>query len=616
MELAIIGGLAALGLLNHERQSRPVVREPIPEEYMLPEDARFIYDPKHASGMASMENPRVSMYLNTNSYQQPNVANYDYVCSHEAGKAAAMNLHAKPIRSDSRAASVPVVRGTVYPRGPLRLGDGHPTAPFFTSGKSQFHSDENSSRRVEFFTGKDPLRARAGNEPPGPMFKPTPNVNTGLNMVDARAAELEHVNVSTFRNNEVPVQSVIVGPGIGLAPDAPPSGGFHPYLRILPDNVGQYRNNLPGSFIVGGQPITEGPERFEEIPSHKAPKTSMDYERKRPGLPNSAPYLGESQRPDILSTMQEQNRSIPIQNLPGPAGISATTANIQRFDGMERDGKPRNVSPDAYYHSVDGANFLGALAPGAYDKGDNTHQSMKREVPLGQHAYINLASTVGEGHIGSIGEFVRPRTLRQVPDGYRAKVLTANATRHASAANRGEVRDGAFMRDTLRSKTADGGYAGNAVGTFSKQIVRGAVGADGRPVRQTGRAATGDTSYAGNMVGPNPHGPQYGAIELPPKRPDRSQGPGPQARLKGMISAGALGGDTRFKPPGLSTRPGLPTDQTRSYSRETGAVTTSKQLPTETPHSGFSDLALAKSQLAPNPYALNIQDVYTGAELR
>lgn len=52
MELAIIGGLAAPGLLNHERQNRPVA-DSVPDEYAFSEDARYIYDPKHAAGMNS-----------------------------------------------------------------------------------------------------------------------------------------------------------------------------------------------------------------------------------------------------------------------------------------------------------------------------------------------------------------------------------------------------------------------------------------------------------------------------------------------------------------------------------------------------------------------------------
>lgn len=607
MELAIIGGLATLGLLNFERKQR-TLEEPVPEEYRLPEDARYIYDPRHADGMNSMENPRVSMYLQPNAYRQPNVSNFDSIQDLERARVDAMSAHAIPLREERRAAGVDVVRGPVKM---VRFGDGAPTAPFFRSSKAQFHSDANSRSRVEGFTGTDPLSHKDAHEPPGALFEPTPNVNTGENMLDARDAQLEHITVSTFRNNEAPVQSQIVGPGIGLPPDAPPSGGFHPYLRILPDNVGQYRNNLPGGLIIGGQPITEGPRRYDNIPSHKAPKTSIDVDRKRPTVASSAPYNGRTLRPDVLSTMQDQSRSVPIANLPGPPGRSDASATIQRFDTWERDGRPRNVDPDAYFASSAGANYAGVVGPGGYADGTNTHQSGKREVLLGEHGFANMASTVGEEHIGSIGEMVRPRTLRQVADTYAKNALSMNASRHATAAEKGEVRDGARLRDTLRSKAVDEGYAGNAVGAHTRQVRRDWIGEDGRKVRQTGRATLGDTSYTGNKLGPNPHGPKFGSIELPPPRADRSQGPGPQARLPGMISAATFGGDTRHKPPGLSTREGLPTDQRVRYSRELGEMTMYKQG-TETPHSKFSDLEMAKRQLANNPYALNIEDVYTG----
>ncbi|GAQ90997.1 hypothetical protein KFL_007120025 [Klebsormidium nitens] len=513
------------------------------------------------------------MYLQPNAYCQPNVSNSDSIQDLERARVDAMSAHAVPLREERRAAGVDVVRGPVKM---VRFGDGAPTAPFFRSSKSQFHSDVNSRSRIESFTGTDPLSHRDAHEPPGALFKPTPNVNTGANMVDAREAQLQHVTVSTFRNNEAPVQGQIVGPGIGLPPDAPPSGGFHPFLRILPDNVGQYRNNLPGGLIVGGQPITEGPTRYDAVPSHKAPKTSMDVGRKRPGVATSAPYIGKMLRPDVLSTMQEQSRSVPITNLPGPPGRSDASATIQRFDAWERDGRPRNVDPNAYFASSAGANYAGVAGPGGYADGTNTHQAGKREVLLGEHGFANMASTV--------------------------------------AAEKGEVRDGAVLRSTLRSKAVGEGYAGNPVGAHTRQVKRDWIGEDGRKVRQTGRATLGDTSYTGNKLGPNPRGPNFGSIELPPPRADRSQGPGPQARLTGMMSAATIGGDTRHKPPGLVTREGLPTDQRVAYSRDLGELTSYKQ-PAETPHSRFSDLGVAKRQLANNPYALSITDVYSGRNL-
>lgn len=267
MELAIIGGLAALGMLNYERKHHPL-EEPVPDEYRMPEDARFIYDPKNAGGMNSMENPRVTMYLAPNSYQQPNTANFEYAQQLERDRVNAMSMNAVPLRSDRRAAGVDIVRGAVAPVGPVRLNNDFPTAPFYRSQKSQFHSDANSRMRIESFTGGDSLNMRRAHEPAGTMFAPQPNVNTGRDMLCVREAELEHIPVGTFKNNEAPIGRQTVGPGLGLSPGEAPSGGFHPYFRILPDNVGQYRNNLPGGLIVGGQPVTEGPRRFGTVPSH------------------------------------------------------------------------------------------------------------------------------------------------------------------------------------------------------------------------------------------------------------------------------------------------------------------------------------------------------------
>jgi hypothetical protein len=88
--LAIIGGLAALGLINFQRKQQNL-EEIVPEEYRMPEDARYIYDPRHANGINSMENLRVSMYLQPNAYTQPNVSNFNSIQDKEHSRADAMS---------------------------------------------------------------------------------------------------------------------------------------------------------------------------------------------------------------------------------------------------------------------------------------------------------------------------------------------------------------------------------------------------------------------------------------------------------------------------------------------------------------------------------------------
>ena len=45
------------------------------------------------------------------------------------------------------------------------------------------------------------------------------------------------------RNGEKPVESIQVGPGIGLDYTSPASGGFHQYNRIMPNNISDYKSN-------------------------------------------------------------------------------------------------------------------------------------------------------------------------------------------------------------------------------------------------------------------------------------------------------------------------------------------------------------------------------------
>jgi hypothetical protein len=71
------------------------------------------------------------------------------------------------------------------------------------------------------------------------------------------AGAAERTWVSGLQNNVLPAPQVRVGPGLGLRADQTTGcDGFHPMLRVLPKNVGEYKKvNLPGAVNHGFAPI-------------------------------------------------------------------------------------------------------------------------------------------------------------------------------------------------------------------------------------------------------------------------------------------------------------------------------------------------------------------------
>jgi hypothetical protein len=48
-------------------------------------------------------------------------------------------------------------------------------------------------------------------------------------------------NVTNKMNNLPPVERIRVGPGLGVAPDVPATGGFQQFFRVLPNNINEER---------------------------------------------------------------------------------------------------------------------------------------------------------------------------------------------------------------------------------------------------------------------------------------------------------------------------------------------------------------------------------------
>ena len=98
--------------------------------------------------------------------------------------------------------------------------------------------------------------------------------------------------VSNKNNNLAPAEKIMVGPGLGLDPSVPASGGFQQLYRVNPNNVGAYRlTTLPGRIApatntTGWMPGTVG------ALTHYPPSKTAYLPDRRPEIGNRAQGQG------------------------------------------------------------------------------------------------------------------------------------------------------------------------------------------------------------------------------------------------------------------------------------------------------------------------------------
>jgi len=124
----------------------------------------------------------------------------------------------------------------------------------------------------------------------------------------------ERMYVSSRMNNLAPVGQIHVGPGLGLNPEIPASGGFQQLYRVNPNNVGAYRlTQLPGRIAPGADVTGWRSGTIGEI-THYAPSKTAFLPTRRPDIGNRAQgqggaVTGTSIRESYVKTMRPTGRS-------------------------------------------------------------------------------------------------------------------------------------------------------------------------------------------------------------------------------------------------------------------------------------------------------------------
>lgn len=521
-ELLIVGAVAASGMYTMADDSREDV-EPSPktctsqkDDLQPPESARFLYDRSRAP-----PGSRLNSY--PGAFQEP--SNYGMAQRDYARRADLMSAAQLPASSGyANAATGGVVRGHVPG---LRASKecmvrrerrGDPMVPFFRRSQNAY-SEKLSERRLETFSGSDPVaiafdRTQQGapTEVEG-MFVPTPDRQPAQEVVQLR----DRYPTSTYLNKTKPFEPTWVGPGIGVSPDATVGNdGYHPMLRILPDNVGAYKlNQLQQRINAGANPIAKPASKYAEVPANR-PKLLVEN-RVWPAIIAGAPKAAVP-RPGDAQNIRMTNRAYAGEQMVG-LGATARSHILtgpSRSDQTSRDAKHRNVGPEAMYAA--GLNTLNLSAqnqvdPGGYlatldgksvrgRGGRGLREHANGEVAFGQ---LNANKNVGytpPGQISRVTGREVDNLIRDANGGFAPEFGVGISARAGGTAPASMARDGPVRESNTTQRSDYGSHLRfNPAGS---KIAMGATPVDSCSFKQTNRSADayGDTSFVGNPSNP------------------------------------------------------------------------------------------------------------------
>ena len=116
--------------------------------------------------------------------------------------------------------------------------------PFYRreGGMSLGSNNEIKTRTLEGFTGinNEDFQYKKEQEC---LFKPEENRQSIYGTPSIPSDVQNRYKSSLMMNNVSPVEKQQVGPGLNTDSNVSARGGFHQYYRILPTNVGDYKNN-------------------------------------------------------------------------------------------------------------------------------------------------------------------------------------------------------------------------------------------------------------------------------------------------------------------------------------------------------------------------------------
>ena len=334
--------------------------------------------------------------------------------------------------------------------------------PYFRSERTQGFNERTTQFKSELFSGRTRMEVsktgayRHRTDVPT-RFDPAASAErvryygtAGNGTADADATRERFVS-SGKMTNALPFEQLRVGPAVGKGADVASADGFHPYLRVMPNNVGGYKKNtLPGRTGPAKNQIDEGSSRDFEF-QRKMPKKFYDMKRRPlaksgdptagicapmeiPAEPRSAAFITRGQvNPGDLRCPRGDSALTPCGYGGAPlnatsawaAGGQAAPGAADFAVGSTRDTNNRAIDGGRPAPG-DGCGLLGQTGPGmgaeSFEGDAGRFEKLTREGSKGFGSYPNNQVSATGGSVApvapGVAQYSAPQTtLRGITSG-------------------------------------------------------------------------------------------------------------------------------------------------------------------------------------------------------
>ena len=197
--------------------------------------------------------------------------------------------------------------------------------PFFKreGGMTLSNNNEIKTRNLESFTGINNEEYKKKQEQVC-LFNPEDNKQNIYGTPAISSDIYNRYKSNSMMNNVNPVEQQQVGPGLNTGSDVSAKGGFHQYLRILPTNVGDYKNNTLEGRVISGKGMTQSrtAQSHQEVHSAASYYTQCEH----PTMPSKAAYNAPTHQSVI--TPENTNRGDINNHVGTIKGSTALQSNI------------------------------------------------------------------------------------------------------------------------------------------------------------------------------------------------------------------------------------------------------------------------------------------------
>jgi hypothetical protein len=302
--------------------------------------------------------------------------------------------------------------------------------PFFRSARSQHTNDAMKQRRMEMFTGAENAASSAtgtwrhkSEVAQAHPQNAVPVTSAGTTGNPMSVADSSRFVVNPRHHNVSPVPQVRVGPGLGLDARADATDGFHPMVRVLPINVGEYRkNNLPGGANHGFSHVASGTRRQAVAKNlgDKPVATSCNRKIER----SRAAYTAPAAQPDAPRDAVGRLTGHYYAGGPGATGVVAKGGHMAHELQETRDKPDHYVSTPAM-NAAAATHGVGTYAVGTLDTARFASQQREQ---TGGFGFVH--NTAANARTAAAGVIVPPTLRDMTPiDGLRhalPKAVTEN----------------------------------------------------------------------------------------------------------------------------------------------------------------------------------------------